>query len=103
MRSDWPVLALLLGVVILGSGHHESTPEDSVAMDRVQVDRYRRVENAPQTFAGHPCTDDCSGHRAGYEWAEEHDIDDADKCTGNSQSFVEGCRAFAEGLNADDG
>jgi len=48
------------------------------------------------TFGGYPCTVHCSGHDAGYEWAENHDIDDPDDCGGRSQSFVEGCRAYAE-------
>src|SRR5438132_13368076 len=37
------------------------------------------------------CTQDCSGHEAGYKWAEEHDVSDASECGGNSQSFMEGC------------
>jgi hypothetical protein len=49
-----------------------------------------------QTFHGYPCTDDCSGHEAGYEWAERRAIDDPDSCGGNSNSFNEGCRAWAE-------
>lgn len=32
-----------------------------------------------------------SGHSAGYEWAEENDVDD---CGGNSQSFIEGCEEY---------
>jgi hypothetical protein len=40
------------------------------------------------------CTQDCSGHEAGYKWAEEHDIADEDDCTGNSESFIEGCKAY---------
>jgi hypothetical protein len=35
--------------------------------------------------------DDGSGHSAGYEWAEENDVDD---CGGNSQSFIEGCEEY---------
>jgi hypothetical protein len=42
-----------------------------------------------QTFYGDECTEDCSGHEAGYEWAEENDIDDVDDCSGNSSSFNE--------------
>jgi hypothetical protein len=42
------------------------------------------------------CTQDCSGHDAGYQWAEEHGIDDADDCGGNSSSFIEGCQAYVE-------
>lgn len=47
-------------------------------------------------FHGYECTEDCSGHEAGYAWAERHDIDDPDDCGGNSQSFIEGCQAYAE-------
>lgn len=48
------------------------------------------------SFEGYPCTQDCSGHEAGYDWAERRGIDDPDDCSGNSNSFVEGCRAWAE-------
>ena len=49
-----------------------------------------------QTFAGYRCTVDCSGHQAGYDWAEEHDIHDPEECGGNSQSFIEGCRSYVK-------
>jgi len=49
-----------------------------------------------QTFHGYDCTEDCSGHEAGYDWAEEKGITDPDDCGGNSNSFIEGCRAYAE-------
>lgn len=42
------------------------------------------------------CTSDCSGHDAGYAWAEENGIEDASDCGGNSQSFIEGCEAYVE-------
>lgn len=42
------------------------------------------------------CTEDCSGHDAGYQWAEENDVQDAGDCSGNSQSFIEGCEQRAE-------
>lgn len=48
------------------------------------------------TFHGYECTDDCGGHEAGYAWAEDKGIDDPDNCGGKSQSFIEGCRAYAE-------
>ena len=54
-----------------------------------------------KTFAGYECTDDCSGHIAGYRWAQEHDIDDPEDCGGKSESFIEGCRAYAEGKSPD--
>jgi len=56
------------------------------------------IENytGPQSFFGYDCTEDCSGHQAGYGWAEENDIYDIDDCYGNSQSFEEGCYAYVE-------
>ena len=48
-----------------------------------------------RTFGGFECTDDCSGHAAGYKWAQEHDIDEEDLCpAGNSMSFHEGCIVY---------
>ncbi len=49
-----------------------------------------------RSFGSYDCTEDCSGHEAGYEWAEDNDIDDEDDCYGNSQSFVEGCWQYVE-------
>lgn len=50
----------------------------------------------PLSFRGYPCTVDCSGHAAGYKWAQKKAIDDEGDCTGNSQSFIEGCLAYVE-------
>lgn len=51
-------------------------------------------------FGGYECTDDCSGHVAGYHWAEAHNITDATDCPdGNSQSFHEGCLAYVDDPN----
>lgn len=47
------------------------------------------------TFKGYKCTKNCSGHEAGWDWAKEHGIDDPDACGGKSNSFVEGCLAYA--------
>lgn len=49
-----------------------------------------------QNFGDYPCTEDCSGHEAGYQWAEENDISDVDNCSGRSQSFIEGCYQYVE-------
>lgn len=48
-----------------------------------------------QDFYGYECTQDCSGHEAGYEWAMENEINDPGDCGGNSNSFIEGCLTFA--------
>lgn len=58
------------------------------------------AEEAPaysgEEFHGNPCIGDCSGHEAGYQWAEENGITDPDNCGGNSNSFIEGCQSYAE-------
>jgi hypothetical protein len=33
-----------------------------------------------RTFGGYECTIDCSGHKAGYEWAEDKGITNKSQC-----------------------
>lgn len=40
------------------------------------------------------CTGDCEGHDAGFQWAKENGYTDASSCSGDSQSFIEGCEAY---------
>lgn len=49
-----------------------------------------------QTFNGYPCTQDCSGHQAGYDWAAQKGVNDISGCGGNSNSFIEGCQSYVE-------
>lgn len=58
-------------------------------------------------FNGKACTDDCSGHVAGFNWAEERGISKEAGCEdGKSISFIEGCEAYVEAvqdeLNSED-
>ena len=50
-------------------------------------------------FGEYKCEDDCSGHYAGYEWAEQNEIGNESECVGNSQSFIEGCKVYVEEKN----
>lgn len=52
--------------------------------------------NAQEMLHGYDCTDDCSGHEAGYDWAARNDITDERDCDGESRSFNEGCQAYVE-------
>ena len=84
----------------------ELTSPDSDSSTRKSEDS--SVSERPSaTFAGSPCTSDCSGHEAGYNWAESHGISDEDDCdtageTSNSPSFAEGCKAYVRGDDPDD-
>lgn len=54
------------------------------------------------SFHSYECTQDCSGHEAGYAWAERKGITNEYDCGGISQSFIEGCLAYAEDNYEDD-
>ena len=64
----------------------------------IDADIARRAATTPSAaaFHGDPCTDDCSGHEAGWEWAQRKGITDRDDCGGRSMSFRNGCIAYAE-------
>lgn len=76
------VFILAIGVLVLSACGTDE--EDNTAAS----------EN--MTFKGYECTQDCSGHEAGYAWAEENGITDPDQCGGTSNSFYEGCLAYTE-------
>jgi hypothetical protein len=42
------------------------------------------------------CTKDCSGHNAGFAYAQKNAITDPSGCEGKSDSFVEGCQAYGQ-------
>lgn len=55
----------------------------------------------PEEFHGYECSDDCSGHEAGYEWGDENGIcseyGSGDEYTGSySDSFNEGVTAYID-------
>lgn len=76
--------------------HESEVADDDTGDDKEDSD------TEAEDFHGYRCTVDCSGHEAGYRWAEEHEIHDPDDCGGKSESFIEGCRAWAEENPADE-
>jgi len=54
------------------------------------------------TFDGNTCLGDCSGHQAGYDWAEQNDVDDESSCSTPSASFNQGCESYVEENAASD-
>ena len=56
-------------------------------------------------FGGYECTIDCSGHKAGYEWAEAQRYTRESQCEAiirrypNRQSFYEGCLVYIDDPN----
>lgn len=99
----WPALVVvgfwggifLIPIVIDGSSSNtESSPSQSYSS---QVNDSSESDSSYVDAKGiDDCTSDCSGHQAGYEWGEENDICDTDYDNGNSESFNQGVRAWAE-------
>lgn len=50
-----------------------------------------------ETFDGYPCQGDCSGHQAGFDWADQNQITDDSSCSTPSDCFNEGCASYVEG------
>lgn len=75
---------------------------ETPAADTAQENARANLEGTTYADVGAPygCTEDCSGHEAGYDWALENEISDAIDCDGNSESFREGCEAYVEELEA---
>lgn len=89
---------LLASVLMLACAPSDSDETDLGLGERDTSSGYE----SPNEFGDYPCTDDCSGHEAGYRWAEEHGIDDPNDCDGKSNSFIEGCITYAEEQSGED-
>lgn len=91
-----------LSVLSRANASHEAARQAEQAAYAARVASYDRQVDLSSVDAydvedtgDYDCTDDCSGHEAGFAWAQEHDITDESDCGGKSMSFIEGCEAFA--------
>lgn len=105
---------LAVGLALSGCGRRESTEDentghvalrsgDSTDASLTGVSEDEAHERATETLASMSfddvadasmCTGDCEGHDAGFQWAKENGYTDAWSCSGDSQSFIEGCEAY---------
>lgn len=90
-----------LVIIIAAIWIYESSQHNSASVASRHVDSSESSDESSE-FDGSTCTVDCSGHEAGYRWAEEKGIDDEDACdtageNSNSPSFAEGCKAYVNG------
>lgn len=49
------------------------------------------------SFLNYPCSQDCSGHYAGYKWSAVNNISHSADCINQSTSFERGCNLFING------
>jgi len=92
------IFVLVIYNLIFKSNESTQPPLSSTSLTTTTT-----ISNYPvaKTFGSYECSQDCSGHQAGYDWAELQGIDDEDDCHGNSESFIEGCKAYVEENNDD--
>lgn len=91
----WPLAAC--GGSSSSTSAEESTFDEADARVDAAADLSATTYEAEEgSFA---CTEDCSGHDAGWAWAAENSVTDAFECAG-SGSFQEGCEAYAAALEA---
>lgn len=107
-----PIILLIIFFVFLFKWtNHQSQLKDQETKARQQqlinstnTTRTPPTYNAPNSSSGNyesnhgteDCTSNCSGHDAGYDYADENNICDTEYSDGNSDSFNEGVIAWAE-------
>jgi len=91
------IAVLAIGFAIL-QAHDKKVEADAYAAedDAVATAHSEMADKTYQEEKGFmDCTEDCSGHEAGFAWAKTHEIDDDSDCHGDSDSFVKGFFDFA--------
>lgn len=105
MRGGNLILVAVLALAAIIYWNSSARREVTQSPTRREAPNQNCIDSSA-TFDGYDCTADCSGHEAGYRWAEEHDIADGDTCDtagehSSSPSFAEGCRAYVDGDQPD--
>lgn len=87
------IVILVIGLLLSGcTGGYYGDDYDSYEENYEESESYGGTGITRDNWE---CTADCGGHEAGYEWAEDNGITDPYDCNGNSNSFIEGCEAYA--------
>ncbi len=106
-RLPWGRTAILLSLVALAacSPAKPRTAEAKPAAPATTAARPGAIGHPPRPvhaiaevdlFHGYRCGDhDCLLHQEGYKWGADHRIENPRDCRGTSESFIEGCWAFA--------
>lgn len=77
-------------------------PDQAIICENITTQRPPNSAPSPVGlyYRGYPCTKDCGGHMAGYEWAQRKNLKNASYVPKNiaSNSFYEGAMSYALGL-----
>jgi hypothetical protein len=91
-------LGAAFALILLVSGCSSEPTDDDI--DHAYESAQEQLSDASFEDVGDTgdCTQDCSGHDAGFEWARDEGVTDSSECSGTSQSFIEGCEAYASAV-----
>jgi len=84
------------GLFVESVAMNNENKEMAEELQRDNALSYSLTQRPVLRFKGAICTVDCSGHEAGYYWAEENYIDDLSDCYNESHSFQEGCEIYVD-------
>lgn len=114
MRSsdDPSMMWILIGIGALIGGFVTSWVMSSGRLEPLSLDERRYVSIRVRDsvafpgqlyFGQYSCTDNCEGHYAGFEWAQENRVSHIDDCGGSgSNSFSEGCMTYLQIIGRED-
>ena len=98
------LLAALAVMGLAGCGESQDRREDRAEDAAADAEAGEQAALSSQSYeqenGSGDCTSDCSGHDAGWQYAKEHELSDASQCTGDSDSFVAGCKSYIESVEA---
>lgn len=98
MKSEkvWEIIGGIIFWIVVAWGIAAIFHQDPGNSD-YEVDRYggyHDTYDAESDYSGQEPEnpyDDGTGHSAGFEWAQENEVN---SCDGNSDSFIEGCEEY---------
>ena len=99
-RTRSAILPVLLVLALISPAHAlQAKPQTPKPAQTASPPARQTAKNlrpsGPLVFHGYACTLECSQLQEGYAWASSRQISNPADCRGTSETFIDGCRAFA--------
>ena len=90
----WKTLAAVSLLNLLSACGAPPSPKAPAPRQSPAESVVRPAGDAPPRIDLSGCPDECSGHDAGYAWAQSQRIEGYHQCQGPDPGFLEGCTAY---------